>query len=165
MFFVLRDTCIVSHGIDFVTFFGLGSDEKRASQISDTARIVTKFVTKNYVFVTEYILWSTLADDCIFVTRTSQNAKHNENNHFCDINRTSPKVKSLVVCGRMLNCNCELDGCYVMLNVGLDAIVNWKLYQLSVMYILNVESSACVVWCVSLNFCACVVKVMEDAEG
>ena len=45
----------------------------------------------------------------------------------------------------MLNCNCELDGCYVMLNVELDAIVNWKLYQLSVMYILNVESSACVV--------------------
>ena len=42
-------------------------------------------------------------------------------------------------CGRMLNCNCELDGCYVMLNVELDAIVNWKLYQLSVMYILNVE--------------------------
>jgi len=97
MFFVLRDTCIVSHGIDFVTFFGLGSDEKRASQISDTARIVTKFVTKNYVFVTEYILWSTLGDDRIFVTRASQNAKHNENNYFYDINRTSPNVKSLVV--------------------------------------------------------------------
>jgi len=36
----------------------------------------------------------------------------------------------------MLNCNCELDGCYVMLNVELDAIVSW---MLSVMYILNVE--------------------------
>ena len=36
-------------------------------------------------------------DELIFVTRTSQNAKHNENNHFCDINRTSPEVKSLVV--------------------------------------------------------------------
>ena len=39
----------------------------------------------------------------------------------------------------MLNRNCELDGCYVTLNVELDASVNWKLYQLSVMYILNVE--------------------------
>ena len=36
----------------------------------------------------------------------------------------------------MLNCNCELDGCYVMLNVELDAIVSW---MLSLMYILNVE--------------------------
>jgi len=27
----------------------------------------------------------------------SQNAKHNKNNHFCDINRTSPDVKSLVM--------------------------------------------------------------------
>jgi len=44
----------------------------------------------------------------------------------------------------MLNCNCELDGCYVMLNVELDAIVNWMLsvmYKLMyiLMYILNVE--------------------------
>ena len=36
MFSVLRGTCIVSHGIDVVTFFGLGSDENQASQISDT---------------------------------------------------------------------------------------------------------------------------------
>ena len=36
--------------------------------------------------------------------------------------------------------NVKLDGCYVMLNVELDAIVNWMLsvtYKL--MYILNVE--------------------------
>ena len=32
--------------------------------------------------------------------------------------------------------NVKLDACYVMLNVELDAIVNW---MLSVMYILNVE--------------------------
>ena len=56
VFFVLRGTCIVSHGIDFVMFFGLGSDEKLVSQISDAVRIVTKFVTKTHVFVTEYIL-------------------------------------------------------------------------------------------------------------
>ena len=38
-----------------------------------------------------------LGDDRIFVTRTSQNANHNENNYFCNINRLSPNVKSLVV--------------------------------------------------------------------
>ena len=38
-----------------------------------------------------------LGDDRIFVTRTSQNANHNENNYFCNINRMSPNVKSLVV--------------------------------------------------------------------
>ena len=32
-----------------------------------------------------------------------------------------------------------------LLNVELDVIVNWKLYELSVMYMLNVESSAYVV--------------------
>ena len=56
MFSVLRGTCIVSHGIDVVTFFGLGSDENQVSQISDTARVVTKFVTKKHIFVTVYIL-------------------------------------------------------------------------------------------------------------
>jgi hypothetical protein len=55
MFSVLRGTRLVSHGIDFVMFFGLGSDENQVSQISDTARMVTKFVTKKYVFVTVYI--------------------------------------------------------------------------------------------------------------
>ena len=48
--------CIASHGTIFVTFFGFISDEKRASQISDIVTIVTKFVTKKLVFVTEYIL-------------------------------------------------------------------------------------------------------------
>ena len=81
----------------FYDVFQLGSDKNQASQISDTIRIVTKFVTKKYVFVTEYILWLTLGVDRIFVTRTSQNANYNENNHFCNINRTSPNVKSLVV--------------------------------------------------------------------
>ena len=96
-FFILRGTSIVNHGIDFVTLFRFGSDKKWVSQISDIVRIVTKFVTKKYVFVTEYILWLTLGVDRIFVTRTSQNANYNENNHFCNINRTSPNVKSLVV--------------------------------------------------------------------
>ena len=56
MFSDLRGTRLVSHGIDFVTFFGLGSDENQVSQISDTARVVTKFVTKKHIFVTVYIL-------------------------------------------------------------------------------------------------------------
>ena len=47
MFFILRGTFIVSHGIDFVTFLGFGSDKKLPSQISGMVRIVTKFVTKN----------------------------------------------------------------------------------------------------------------------
>ena len=53
----------------------------------------------------------------------------------------------------MLNCNCELDGCYVMLNVELDAIVNWMLF---VMYILNVEDLLLVSCdaCISFNLCA-----------
>ena len=50
VFFVLRGTCLVSHGIDFVMFFGLGSDENQMSQISDTARMVTKFVDKKICF-------------------------------------------------------------------------------------------------------------------
>ena len=37
---------IASHGTNFVTFLGFISDKKRGSQFSDTARIVTKFVTK-----------------------------------------------------------------------------------------------------------------------
>jgi len=55
-FSVLGGTCVVSHGIDSVMFFGLVNDEKQASQISDTVMIVTKFVIKKYVFVTVYIL-------------------------------------------------------------------------------------------------------------
>ena len=47
----------------------------------------------------------------------------------------------------MLNCNCELDGCYVMLNVELDAIVSWMLSVMYIlMYILNVEDLL-PVWC------------------
>ena len=55
MFFVLCDTCIVIDGIDSVTFFGLGSDEKRVLQISDTTMIAQKFVTKKHIFVKVYI--------------------------------------------------------------------------------------------------------------
>ena len=80
-----------------MTFFELSNNGKQASQISDTVMIVTKFVTKKYIFVAVYILWPTIDDECIFIPWASQNAKHNENNHFCDINRMSPKVKSLVV--------------------------------------------------------------------
>ena len=95
-FFVLCDTCIVIDGIDSVTFFGLGSDEKRALQISDTTMIAKKIVTKKTYFC-QSIYFCPTGDECIFVIRTSQNAKYKENNYFCDINRTSPKVKSLVV--------------------------------------------------------------------
>ena len=50
MFSVLRGTRLVSHGIDFVMFFGLGSDKNQVSQISDTATMVTKFITKKICF-------------------------------------------------------------------------------------------------------------------
>ena len=57
----------------------------------------------------------------------------------------------------MLNCNCELDGCYVMLNVELDAIVSWMLSVMYIlMYILNVEDLLLVSCdaCISFNLCA-----------
>ena len=75
----------------------LVSDEKWASQISDDTRIVTKFVTKNFVFVTEYILLQGIGDEWIFVTLLSQIMNYDEKTTFYDTNQMLQKATCLVV--------------------------------------------------------------------
>jgi len=57
----------------------------------------------------------------------------------------------------LLRNNFKLDACYVMLNVELDAIVNWMLFVMyKLMYIFNVEDLLLVSCdaCISFNLCA-----------
>jgi len=53
--------------------------QKWASQISDDRIIVTRFMTKKYIFVAEDLLWHGIGNEPIFVMQTSQIIKHDEN--------------------------------------------------------------------------------------